>query len=110
MSLSSYRRGGYFFATAALVFKPESDQPLAIADIVTASMCIPFLFRPWKVGDKFHVDGGIVSNLPAWPFDEERELDFDAITIACEIAERDRRQAGDGLDSWFQNLVHTALF
>jgi NTE family protein len=88
----------------------EDDQTLAIADIVTASMCIPFLFRPWKVGNKFHVDGGIVSNLPAWPFDEERELDFDAITIACEIIERDRRQVGDGLDLWFQNLVHTALF
>jgi NTE family protein len=88
----------------------ESDQALAIADIVTASMCIPFVFRPWRVGNKLHVDGGIVSNLPAWPFDEERELDFDAITIACEIDERARHPPDDGLDSWFRNLVHTALF
>lgn len=86
-----------------------ADQALAIADIVTASMCIPFIFRPWKLQNNFHVDGGIVSNLPAWPFDEERELDFDAITVACEIESRSRLQ-GVGLTKWFQDLVHTALF
>jgi len=88
----------------------ENDQALAISDIVTASMCIPFLFRPWEIDEKLHVDGGIVSNLPAWPFDEERELDFDAITIACEIAESGRREVGSGLGTWFQDLLHTALF
>ena len=43
------------------------------------------IFRPFEFGSSLFLDGGLVSNLPAWPFDEERALDPDALTIAVEI-------------------------
>jgi NTE family protein len=32
-----------------------------------ASSCIPFLFSPVLIGDKYYVDGGILNNLPVEP-------------------------------------------
>lgn len=88
----------------------EQDKDILVADAVCASMCIPFIFRPWRIGDRYHVDGGIVSNLPAWPFDEERELDSDAVTVASEIVDRTPLNPNRGLSQWFSDLAHTALF
>ena len=64
------------------LFSADRTPTTAVADAVAASICLPIIFRPWAIGDELHVDGGIVSNLPAWPFDEERELDPGALTIA----------------------------
>ncbi|MCL1941652.1 MAG: patatin-like phospholipase family protein, partial [Synergistaceae bacterium] len=36
----------------------------SIASAMRASMAIPGLFEPWRVGDRLLVDGGLVSNLP----------------------------------------------
>ena len=56
-----------------------------------------------------HVDGGIVSNLPAWPFDEERELDPEALTIAIEIHDSPRVSQSDRF-SWLTAAIRTGLF
>lgn|GEM_PF-2144582 len=68
-----------------------------VADAVAASICLPIIFRHWKfnflrqtptgvekVYGKF-LDGGIVSNLPAWAFDEERLKLVDATTVAFSL-------------------------
>ena len=69
------------------LFSPERTAAIEVADAVAASICLPVIFGPWNIAGELHVDGGIVSNLPAWPFDEERELDPEALTIAVEIGD-----------------------
>ena len=36
----------------------------SLASAMRASMAIPGLFEPWRIGDRLLVDGGLVSNLP----------------------------------------------
>lgn len=68
-----------------------------VADAVAASICLPFIFKPFdhtfqrqteldseKIVGQF-LDGGLVSNLPAWPFDEERLLQPNVATVALSI-------------------------
>ncbi|OXE36121.1 MAG: hypothetical protein CGW95_09650, partial [Phenylobacterium zucineum] len=71
----------------------EATREVRVVDAVVASISIPLVFRLPRVnlpqvdaterGDLF-TDGGIVSNLPAWAFDEERELDPEALTVAID--------------------------
>jgi NTE family protein len=43
-----------------------------VADAVLASMTIPLFFRPFPYGpNNYYVDGGLLSNFPAWLFDDE---------------------------------------
>jgi len=91
------------------LFSAERSPKVEVADAVVASIAIPVLFRLPRLDGEVHADGGIVSNLPAWPFDEERELDPDAYTVAIEIGE----PAGTvriGRRGWVASLVRTALF
>jgi len=91
------------------LFSPEKTGDTPVADAVAASICLPVIFRPWRLDGELHVDGGIVSNLPAWPFDEERELDPEALTIAVEIGEPPGRNAHPSRFSWLSAAVRTAL-
>jgi NTE family protein len=49
------------------------DERLTVASAAVASACFPFFFRPVRDGDRMFVDGGLVSNLPVWLFDDERD-------------------------------------
>ena len=91
------------------LFSPERTPNVPTADAVAASICLPVIFTPWEIGGELHVDGGIVSNLPAWPFDEERELDPEALTIAVEIADRPRLGSITN-SNWLPAAFRTALF
>lgn len=91
------------------LFSPDRTPDVAVADAVAASICLPIIFQPWRIGQSSFVDGGIVSNLPAWPFDEERELDPEALTIAVEIADTSDAPLV-GRFNWLPSAVRTALF
>ena len=91
------------------LFSPEKTPDTALADAVVASICLPVIFRPWPIAGDLHVDGGIVSNVPAWPFDEERELDPEALTITVEIEEAPSRVRHPSRFSWIAAAVRTAL-
>ncbi len=91
------------------LFSSDRTPDVAVADAVTASICLPLIFAPWRIDNELHVDGGIVSNLPAWPFDEERELDPEALTIAIGIDDAATRTPPSGR-SWLPAAVRTALF
>lgn len=71
------------------VFSFETSPDLAVADAVCASICFPFAFTPWTIrhGSRAEtfLDGGLLSNLPAWCLDEERQLHPDAVTLAVSI-------------------------
>jgi len=79
------------------------------ADAVAASICLPVIFKPQFLAGDVHVDGGIVSNLPAWPFDEERELDPEALTIAVEIEEATQSSETVSTFGWIFAAIRTAL-
>jgi NTE family protein len=91
------------------LFSPARTPEVAVADAVAASICLPIIFEPWRIGVSTFVDGGIVSNLPAWPFDEERELDPQALTIAVEIADTSNAPIV-GRFNWIPSAIRTALF
>jgi NTE family protein len=91
------------------LFSPEKTPKAPVADAVAASICLPVIFRPWIFDGELHVDGGIVSNLPAWPFDEERELDPEALTIAVEIEEPPGSEEAPSRFGWLSAAVRTAL-
>lgn len=93
----------------ALRLFPESaaDRQLAVADVVAASACIPFLFGSRLIGTERHVDGGLVSNLPAWAFDHELRLDEDAAVVACQIV---APGAADPGHPGIGDFVRTAVF
>ena len=91
------------------LFSPERTPDIPVADAVAASICLPIIFAPWRIGEAAFVDGGIVSNLPAWPFDEERELDPGAMTIAVEIADTSNAPTLRRFN-WLPSAIRTALF
>ncbi|OBX17907.1 hypothetical protein A9995_13990 [Erythrobacter sp. QSSC1-22B] len=91
------------------LFSADRESGTAVADAVAASICLPVVFQPWKIGNELHVDGGIVSNLPAWPFDEERELDPGVLTVAVEIESRPDHHPL-GRFNWLSAAIPTALF
>jgi NTE family protein len=54
------------------VFGGDSDANLSAVDAVVASASYPLFFQPYSFQDRLYVDGGLLSNLPAWVFDDER--------------------------------------
>lgn len=91
------------------LFSPNRTPEVPVADAVVASICLPIIFDPQFVDGELHVDGGIVSNLPAWSFDEERELNPDAITIAFEIAQPIDKTVLTKVN-WLPSFIRTGLF
>ena len=86
-------------ATESLeLFCAERTPDVAVADAVAASICLPIIFKPKRL--KFtrktpfndlpmtgiFLDGGLVSNLPAWALDEERLLHPGVPTIALSLS------------------------
>jgi NTE family protein len=54
------------------VFSSSSDADLSAIDAAVASASYPLFFQPFPFQGSLFVDGGLVSNLPAWVFDDER--------------------------------------
>lgn len=88
-----------------------------VADAVAASICLPGIFKPWKI--KFEritpmgaktisgrfLDGGIVSNLPAWTFDEDSLLSPGIPTVALSLSAPHVENTGH----WLFSLVNTVV-
>lgn len=92
------------------LFSAETTPEIPVAEAVAASISIPLVFEPQKIGRETFVDGGLVSNLPAWPFDEERNLDPDTLTLAFEIADASSDGGEIGPTNWLPAAIRTALF
>jgi NTE family protein len=72
------------------VFSYETTPEVAVADAVCASICIPMVFKPWRIREDprppgFFLDGGLLSNLPVWTLDDERNIDPEAWTLAITL-------------------------
>jgi len=57
-------------ARAPFLYSYQNSADLEVAQAVQASMSIPFFFKPFPFGTKFFIDGGTISNFPAWTFDK----------------------------------------
>lgn len=91
------------------LFSGDRTPEVSVADAVAASISLPIIFRPKLIDGDLHMDGGIVSNLPAWPFDEERELDPEATTLAIEIETATERRLLTRFN-WLSSFIQTGLF
>lgn len=94
-----------------------------IADAVAASICLPIIFSPWPI--KFRrstvnferlvsgsfFDGGLMSNLPAWPFDEERLVHPGTTTIALGIgsASNSISKSGAKPNNWLGAVINAVV-
>lgn len=92
-----------------------------IADAVAASICLPIVFSPWPI--KFRrttensirtisgsfFDGGLMSNLPAWPFDEERLFHPGTTTIALGINSAAAPQNGSSPKHWLGAVINAIV-
>jgi len=46
------------------IFSLENTPDVSVIDAICASMSVPFLFIPCKIGDTIYVDGGMSNNFP----------------------------------------------
>lgn len=46
-----------------VVFGPGYRERVPISEAVAASCCVPLLFRPYKIGDRYYIDGEVVKTL-----------------------------------------------
>lgn len=97
------------------IFGEPEDAEMAVADAVAASACYPGVFAPVALGEGLFVDGGLVSNLPAWVFDAERRGDpgfiptfgIRFVDVGVDVASG-RRGPADFL-KFLQRLTETAV-
>lgn len=54
---------------------------ISVSKTVCASMAIPGLIQPFEVSKARHFDGGLVSNIPVWVFDQDRTLNPDLLSF-----------------------------
>jgi len=93
------------------LFSSDERAETPVADAVAASICLPLVFAPKRIAGVRFVDGGVVSNFPAWPFDEERALDGDAMTIGFQIGEPAQSvETPKRAAVWPVAVIQTALF
>src|SRR5262245_55695553 len=95
------------------LFSDKTTPDVSVVDAVIASMSMPVVFKPWRIDGERYIDGALVSNLPVWTFDEERQLFPDAWTIAFEIADAHSLSdapAGRGVRSLLVGIARSAMF
>jgi len=99
-------------ARRLVLFSSKETPDVRVAEAVAASAALPIACRHRIVAGRKCIDGGIVSNLPAWTFDEERALDPDAVTVAISID--DGRNGREGIDDGplqiLMSILHAAMF
>lgn len=97
------------------IFGGPDDANLAVADAVAASACYPGVFRPVAIGEGLFVDGGLVSNLPAWVFDIERGGDpgfvptFGIRFVDAEVSSTIGRRGPSDFLRFIRRLLDTAV-
>jgi NTE family protein len=105
------------------LFSNLESPDVFVADAVAASMAVPILFKPVEMtlglatpsNSCKLIDGGFVSNLPAWSFDAMRALHEDLHTLAIEISDdiggnQNRSGLRHGPFQDFYKIVMTTVF
>ncbi|MDT7855185.1 patatin-like phospholipase family protein [Rubrivirga sp. S365] len=95
---------------AAVVVDVETGEPRRLTSgylplAIRASMSLPSLFTPVAIDGRRYIDGGVARNLPA-----EDALALGADVLVCVDVSKVIDEATDGLDSFFDVLVHAAFY
>jgi NTE family protein len=99
----------------AIVFSSDTTPDVPVARAVAASIAIPFLFQPVRMEingkQRTLVDGGLVSNFPAWVFDVERRRSKEfAPLLGFRFVERVSGSPGrESLGRYLRKLMQTSL-
>lgn len=104
-------------AAQKLVTYSYLDTPaMPIAKAVAASISIPFFFMPTMLDGKGMIDGGLMSNFPAWLFESERSLNDPFIrTYGFTLVDRENPTAladtlMDTVLAYVAKVARTAVF
>jgi NTE family protein len=101
------------------VFSSGRDANLSAIDAAIASASYPLFFQPFPFQGSLFVDGGLLSNLPAWVFDDERlEQNRSIPTFGFRFVEAPllNRPSGaqnerlSSFPSFFTRLMETSIF
>lgn len=96
------------------VYNKEKTPDDFVADAVAASISIPFIFEPRRVkqdgGVMELVDGGLLSNFPAWVFDDERcSAGPLTPTFGFKLVEQPKKSESRSFFSFLTELFETTL-
>lgn len=80
----------------AKIFSNSGTPQTPLHDALSASICIPVAFKPHLYKGERYIDGGVVSNLPAFVFSEEISLHPKRRVIALRITETDEKKKKSG--------------
>lgn len=74
-----------------VVFGPGREDRVSVSQAVAASCCVPGLFRPYRIGDRYYIDGEVMRTLSA---DVAVEAGADVVIIS-NVYRAEARQEGD---------------
>lgn len=92
-----------------LEFNPVNYAGVEVANAVQSSMSIPFFFEPYPHGSSFLVDGGLVSNFPAWVFEAELSAGNAVVLGFRLVPDRKPAYSVTTFGEYARELFHTAL-
>jgi hypothetical protein len=100
------------------VFGGSNDGDLNAVDAAVASASYPLFFQPFPFQGSLFVDGGLVSNLPAWVFDDERlkrhkptpTFGFRFVEVPLLGRPASISESPSSLPEFFKRLATTSIF
>ncbi len=99
--------------TTITVHPDDAGSCQSVAEAVAASIAIPAVFQPRDLAGAQHVDGGALSNFPAWIFrNRVGKMGELAPIIGLELMRKDEGQASqpaDNLLDFFKSLITTVI-
>jgi len=91
------------------IFSTEATPDASVAKAVAASICLPYVFSAQSIDSDLYYDGGIVSNLPAWVFEEERLVSPNLRIIAFSVQEIKKEKPEKQEKTSFERLMASLL-
>jgi len=98
------------------IFSNQSTPEVSLSDAIGASMAIPGVFPPKKIGGRYHIDGGVVEQLPirtAYDDWRRRRSLFrrrGLAIIAIDLAERGRTPSRSKLSHPVDLVIYDQTF
>ncbi|WP_373947346.1 patatin-like phospholipase family protein [Paracoccus marcusii] len=95
---------------APQIFSNNTTPLTPLRDALSASICIPLAFKPHLYEGSRYIDGGIVSNMPAFVFSEELSLHPSRRIVALRITHAPDKEISDNQKIKFRKKIIKRLF
>jgi predicted acylesterase/phospholipase RssA len=93
-------------------FSYERTPDVSVADAVCASICIPLLFKPFRIeliDGHIFVDGGLMANVPAFAFDEEQKKEMKSDVFVVALGGQSEKPPPSTMLGWIRRFVETIV-